>query len=86
MKTPIKCGRKTYRSRQAPRMKWRNIMQCVINNSSIMKEGESILKGSAMVGQMMGKNITKNCLGSLRYLGNTTRSLEIVSEETLCKR
>jgi hypothetical protein len=34
--------------------------------TSIMKEGESISKDSAMVRQTMGKNVTKNCWGSLR--------------------
>ncbi len=35
-------------------------------NPSIMKEGESVSKSSAMVGQMMGEIITKNFQGSLR--------------------
>jgi hypothetical protein len=41
-------------------------MQCIIKNPSIMKEGESTSKGSAMVRQMLGKNITKNFWGFLR--------------------
>jgi hypothetical protein len=31
-----------------------------------MKEGESISKGMALAGQIMGKRITRNCSGSLR--------------------
>jgi hypothetical protein len=63
MKTPKKCRRKPCRSGQAPRMTWRGVIQCVIKKPSIMKEGESISKDSAMVGQTMGKKITKNCWG-----------------------
>jgi hypothetical protein len=37
-----------------------------------MKEGERrVSKGSAMVGQTMGKIITKNCWGSLRTSSQT---------------
>jgi hypothetical protein len=72
-------------------MTWRDIKQCVIKIPSITKEGENMSKSSAMFGQTMGEMIAKNCWGSLKTssqacLGNTTRILEIVSQETLCKR
>jgi hypothetical protein len=60
-----KCGRKTHRSRQAPRMTWRDVIQRIIKKPSMVKEGESISKGSAMVGTM-GEIATKNFWGSLR--------------------
>ncbi len=44
----------------------RGVMQCIIKNPSIIKEGESISKGLAMAGRTMDKSITKNCSGSFR--------------------
>jgi hypothetical protein len=35
-------------------------------NPSIMKEEESISKGIAIAGRIIGKSITRNCSGSLR--------------------
>ncbi len=58
-------------------------------NPSIMKEGESVSKSSEMVGQMMGKIITKNYWGSLRTSNQAMSGKHyknIISEETLCKR
>jgi hypothetical protein len=60
-------------------------------NPTIMKDGESVSKGSAMVGQTMGKNITKNCLRSLRtssqvMSGKDYKNIRNCIRRNLCKR
>jgi hypothetical protein len=57
-----------------------------------MKEGESNSKGLAMAGQTMDVSITKRIAQNLKgtqaksCMEYTSRSLEIVSKETLCQR
>ncbi len=91
MKTPKKCGRKTCRSRQAPGLMRRGIVQCIIKNQVSCRNGKTSQKVWQWPDRQwtrVSPRFTQDLQGTqvkwcMEY---TSRSLEIVLKKTLCQR
>jgi hypothetical protein len=89
--TPKKCGRKTCRSRQAPGLMRRGIMQCILKKQVSCRKGKALQKGWQWLDRQWTRvlpRIAQDLQGTqvkwcMEY---TSRSFEFVSKETLCLR